>query len=82
MIVCEGDLILPEHLPPVVRRPGPQATNGTQPPMATLDAMERDAIATALRLAQGNRSQAARLLGISERNLYRKIREAESLSGT
>jgi DNA-binding NtrC family response regulator len=75
MIVCEGDEILPEHLPPVVHRARPQGRVAGDAPIPTLDAMERDAIATALRLTHGHRSQAARLLGISERNLYRKIRE-------
>jgi two-component system NtrC family response regulator/two-component system response regulator AtoC len=46
--------------------------------MATLEAMERDHIAQALRLTHGHRHQAARLLGISERNLYRKIREYDA----
>jgi DNA-binding NtrC family response regulator len=34
----------------------------------------------ALRAADGPRAQAAKLLGISERNLYRKLREYGLLS--
>jgi two-component system, NtrC family, response regulator AtoC len=37
---------------------------------------ERDAIANALATAQGNREQAARLLGVSLRTLYYKLRDA------
>lgn len=40
----------------------------------TLAAMERAHIAAALSVTKGRRAAAARLLGISERNLYRKIR--------
>jgi transcriptional regulator with PAS, ATPase and Fis domain len=37
--------------------------------------MERDAIREALAANAGNRRKAARQLGISERTLYRRIRE-------
>jgi DNA-binding NtrC family response regulator len=39
----------------------------------TLKQIERGAIKQALELAQGNRREAAKLLGISERTLYRRI---------
>ncbi len=40
-----------------------------------LSTMERKAIETALRRTQGNRRESAKMLGISERTLYRKIDE-------
>jgi DNA-binding NtrC family response regulator len=40
-----------------------------------LASIERRAIETALRRTQGNRRESARMLGISERTLYRKIDE-------
>ena len=40
-----------------------------------LAALERAAIAEALRMSHGNRRKAAEELGISERTLYRKIKE-------
>lgn len=43
--------------------------------MGSLKDLERDAIVQALRLHGGHRVRAAKTLGISERNLYRKIRE-------
>jgi DNA-binding NtrC family response regulator len=44
------------------------------PALAKLSEMERAHIAAALALSRGRRAPAARMLGISERNLYRKIR--------
>ena len=41
----------------------------------TLEAMERRHIERTLRATGGHRGNAARILGISERNLYRKLRE-------
>ncbi|HSK10087.1 MAG TPA: sigma-54 dependent transcriptional regulator [Vicinamibacterales bacterium] len=43
--------------------------------LPTLEEMERAHIEAALRATEGHRGQAARILGISERNLYRKLRE-------
>jgi two-component system, NtrC family, response regulator AtoC len=44
----------------------------------TLRAVEREAIEISLRLTGGNRSAAARMLGISRPRLARKLREAQS----
>jgi DNA-binding NtrC family response regulator len=73
LVVCDGDEVRPEHLPAVLRRqaaPPPPAD-----PLPTLEHLERDHIRRVLDAVQGHRSQAARMLGISERNLYRKLRE-------
>lgn len=43
-----------------------------------IELLERTAIERALRLAEGNRSKAASLLGISRDTLYRKLREYRS----
>ena len=51
----------------------PSRPNETQPP--TLEALERQHIERVLSLTQGHRGNAAKILGISERNLYRKLRE-------
>jgi DNA-binding NtrC family response regulator len=86
MVVCEGPVIGPEHLPASVRRPrtaAPAATLDGQEAtaahaegrMLTLEEMERAHIERVLRAHDGHRGLAARALGISERNLYRKLRE-------
>ena len=75
VIVCDGSEILPEHLPAPLRGKTPPPSSQEPAPIATLEAMERAHIELALRAMSGHRGQAARLLGISERNLYRKLRE-------
>ncbi len=50
--------------------PGQASLAGT-----SLEQIEKRAIRETLRLTAGNREQAARLLGIGERTLYRKLRE-------
>ena len=86
MVVCEGALITPDHLPAAVRT----GTAGTgrartaahagpadagEGDILTLDAVERAHIERVLRARDGHRGLAAKALGISERNLYRKLRE-------
>ena len=72
MIVCDGPEILPAHLSSAVRLPAGDA--GPAASLSTLEEMERAHIARALAASGGRRAQAARVLGISERTLYRKIR--------
>jgi two-component system response regulator HydG len=40
-----------------------------------LDKLEKEAIRQTLAMAGGNREQAAHMLGIGERTLYRKLKE-------
>ncbi len=78
VVVCDGDEILPTHLPPALGAPPPASTPGSPDAderLPTLLEMEREHIARALRSTGGHRGRAARALGISERNLYRKLRE-------
>jgi DNA-binding NtrC family response regulator len=78
MVVCEGPEILPEHLPPAVRGgrlAGPAAPEPAAGSLPTLDEMERAHIRTVIEMCHGHRGNAARILGISERNLYRKLHE-------
>jgi DNA-binding NtrC family response regulator len=73
MIVCDGPEIGVHHLPAALAvRPGAPPAPAQSVP--TLRASERQQIQTALEITHGHRGQAARMLGISERNLYRKIR--------
>jgi two-component system, NtrC family, response regulator AtoC len=77
MVVCDGSEILPEHLPPALRTASSPAPREAAPSgrLETLEQMERAHIELALRTTNGHRGNAAALLGISERNLYRKLRE-------
>jgi DNA-binding NtrC family response regulator len=79
MVLCEGSCILPEHLPAtfrnsrVVAMASSFSSNGASLP--TLEQAEREHIRLALEASNGHRGNAARILGISERNLYRKLHE-------
>ena len=76
IVVSEGPEILPEHLPANIRR-APSVDRGgavDHDELPTLEELERTHIERALRAAHGHRGQAAKVLGISERNLYRKLR--------
>jgi DNA-binding NtrC family response regulator len=79
VIVCEGAEILSAHLPASVRGAGPAPAT---PPVTaandripTLAEMELEHIRRVIEACHGHRGNAARMLGISERNLYRKLKE-------
>ena len=73
-ILCGGDVILPEHLPPQIGR-----TAGRRPdaasPTCSLAQVEREHIQRVLEGTDGNRAEAAKILGISQATLYRRLRE-------
>ena len=75
MVVCEGPEIQPAHLGQL-RAPevSPAGAAGEGGGLSTLVELERAHIERALRAAEGHRGRAAKVLGISERNLYRKLR--------
>ncbi len=66
------------HIPEDVRSPDEQPAEGGGGGSlagASLTQLEKRAIRETLRLTGGNREQAAKLLGIGERTLYRKLKE-------
>jgi DNA-binding NtrC family response regulator len=80
-LLSQTDVILPEHLPPVVRmaasRPLPRAIEmdpGVHLDVKTLEASEADSIRRALEQTGGNRTRAADLLGITRRGLIYKLK--------
>ncbi|MHB8899623.1 MAG: sigma-54-dependent transcriptional regulator [Thermoguttaceae bacterium] len=79
-LLCRGDVILPEHLPPKVAALNAEAGN---PAAGRLSQVERAAILATLEECSGNRTHAAKKLGISRRALIYKIRaiEEERTSG-
>lgn len=70
VVLSDGPLIDVEHLPADLQQAS--ATGGK---LRTLQELEREHIAQVLVAVTGNRSQAAHILGISERTLYRKLAE-------
>jgi transcriptional regulator of acetoin/glycerol metabolism len=67
-------VILPEHLPPTFFDvPSVRRGEGSRLPELSLEAAERDQILRALQASGGKRIEAARLLGLSRRTLYRKL---------
>jgi len=86
VVVCDGTRLEPRHLPMEMRpavnagASGGLGTSGsgalgTSGVGTSLDQMEKQAIREALRIHAGNREAAAKMLGIGERTLYRKLKE-------
>jgi DNA-binding NtrC family response regulator len=73
-LLCRGDVVLPEHLPAKVRS---LVTEGTDPEQGRLMQVERATILATLAECGGNKTQAARNLGISRRGLIYKLRAME-----
>jgi DNA-binding NtrC family response regulator len=81
VVLCRGERIGLRDLPPEVQgRPvpgggdGPRSTTSGNSASLNLEAMEKAFIEQALKLTDGNVTEAARLLGISRRTLHRKIK--------
>lgn len=78
-IVCDGDEIGPEHLPRVLRSShgepsSPESVGDGLGSLPSLAELERGHVEKVLDSVGGHRGRAARILGISERNLYRKLK--------
>ena len=79
-ILAAGEVILPEALAPHIRKSVAQLDDGQRNATVALDdlslaAMEKRAILDALSRSDGNRSEAARALGISRRKLLYRLKE-------
>jgi two-component system response regulator HydG len=65
-----------DTLPPEIRPKAGESVGGMNNLVGIrIDQAERELIRNTLKLVNGNREQAARILGIGERTLYRKIKE-------
>ena len=78
VVLADGPTIRVRDLPRELRSEAgeePEVELGEQPSLAgrSMEDIERDAIEQTLALTEGNRKQAANLLQIGERTLYRKI---------
>jgi DNA-binding NtrC family response regulator len=78
-LLCRGDVILPEHLPPKVAALASQPSDATVP-RGRLSQVERATILATLDECGGNRTHAAKKLGISRRALIYKLRDIEAES--
>jgi transcriptional regulator with PAS, ATPase and Fis domain len=70
-ILCEGGLITAAHLSLQARRPTSQASQTS----TDLSVVERETIAQVMRECGGNKSQAAKRLGLSRTQLYVRLRK-------
>jgi two-component system, NtrC family, response regulator HydG len=82
--LTRGEKIIPEDLPPAVqgargdRRVLDEAAERTLP----LHEVEKEYIAKILEKTGGNKHQAAQVLGIDRKTLYRKLAEMEGKAAT
>ncbi|HEX2081115.1 MAG TPA: sigma-54 dependent transcriptional regulator [Longimicrobium sp.] len=79
VVMADGEILLPQHLPAdILHPPEPPALNGSgpgpaEPPLVTLEEMEKRMIRRALRETGNNVTVAAERLGIHRNTLRRKI---------
>ena len=76
ILLCDGGLVTREHLPASVGRVrtavAPGASRGG-PESLDLDRVEKELVEKALAQSRGNRSRAARLLGLTRSQLYTRL---------
>ncbi len=79
VVMCDRKQLDVQDIPPDIHQPrqlaGVQSTVGASLAGVSLNELERQAIIDTLRKTSGNREKAAKILGIGERTLYRKIKE-------
>ncbi len=71
-VICHGNRIELEHLPPEMTNP---KTGANSPPSSPLDDAEAQALRSALERNNNNRTSTARELGISYTTLWRKMKK-------
>ncbi|HEU4559921.1 MAG TPA: helix-turn-helix domain-containing protein, partial [Longimicrobium sp.] len=78
VVMSDGEILLPHHLPPDILNPPTSRTPSEEPgemPLVTLEEMEKRMIRRALRETQDNLTMASERLGIHRNTLRRKIAE-------
>jgi DNA-binding NtrC family response regulator len=75
VLVCEGEVMLPDHLPPRFKPGKPVCSKVSFEIGTPLEQVEREMVIRALEAAENNRKHAADLLGISRRALYNKLQK-------
>ena len=79
LILCDGGVIEPENLPLGVRLEPTFRSADEDRRLVTLEEVERRYVKRVLEECKGHRHNAAAILGISERNLYRKLKELDGV---
>ena len=74
-VLCRGEIIRPEHLPPHLRVPGNEGRTSAAPLKHPLEEAEKKLIQRALEESNQNRMAAARRLHISKATLWRKMKK-------
>jgi DNA-binding NtrC family response regulator len=77
LILCDTGTLEPEHLPMGVRVAPQFAHDEDSGRLPTLEEVDRRYIKRVVEECKGHRHNAARILGISERNLYRRLKDLE-----
>jgi len=76
IVICQGDILQVSDIPVnYLEGAGTVKTGFRQLAGIPLEEVEKECIRQTLTLANGNREKSARMLGIGERTLYRKINE-------
>ncbi|MCP4610514.1 MAG: sigma-54-dependent Fis family transcriptional regulator [Planctomycetes bacterium] len=77
LVMCDRDKLDAADIPPEIAQRPQLASGSAAAGLAglPLDELEKQAIADTLAKTKGNREKAAKILGIGERTLYRKIKE-------
>lgn len=76
VVLSDHSRLSMESLPAEIRPPSPDAASGMNNLVGiSITQAERELIRNTLKMYNGNREQVAKVLGIGERTLYRKIKE-------
>ncbi len=79
VVLSSDDRLTVDDLPPEIHRPPEEVAARQFGQLAgiSIEDAEKELIRNTLKMVDGNREQAAQMLGIGERTLYRKIKEYE-----
>lgn len=75
VLMCDTRELKPRHLPPRFKKTAPRPNNVTFEVGTPLDEIERTMVLRALEMTDNNRKEAAKLLGISRRVIYNKLKK-------
>jgi len=85
VILCRGSKLGVDDLPPKVgdgEKTPADIAKGAQSRNLTLDEMEREYVRLVLASVAGNKTEAAAMLGIDRKTLYRKLEEPEAVDSS